>query len=222
MWPKDIRSDLRGGLLAKRKGDLDSAIAYLARYVGNYSTELLSLNLVYRAWETTLSTPITAFKDEPLLKTTGVAITLAGILEQSNRRNEAYEVYKDALRQMAAQGSQNPTTPAELTTDLLKTFTVSERIRAISIAYKLGELAHDLQKPLEEEEKWLVWSVEALLKTVMHGPEQQAKEVLNVSTRVDELGLPPSAMLHNFAAPFEALATFYSQRGRIRSVYRCG
>lgn len=169
-----------------------------------------------RAWETTKSTRIAAFKDEPLLKTTGVAITLACLLEDSDRRNEAYEVYKDALRQMASQAAQGSSTPAELSTSLLKTFSVAERIRAISIAYKLGELAQDLQKPPEEEEKWLVWSVEALLKTVLHGPEPHSKDnALNIATIVDDLGLPPWAMFHSFAAPFEALASFYSRSRNI-------
>jgi len=31
MWPPEIKKDLRSGLLAKRKGDLDLAESYLSR-----------------------------------------------------------------------------------------------------------------------------------------------------------------------------------------------
>jgi len=32
MWPPEIRQDLRSGLLAKRRGDLDTSSQYLTRY----------------------------------------------------------------------------------------------------------------------------------------------------------------------------------------------
>ena len=43
----------------------------------------------------------------------------------------------------------------------------------MAIAYKLGEMAETYQLPQEEEEKWLVYSVEEMLRVVRD--EQQAK-----------------------------------------------
>ncbi|KAF9532613.1 hypothetical protein CPB83DRAFT_847069 [Crepidotus variabilis] len=203
MWPPEIKPDLRSGLLAKRKDNLEDAAAFLAR-----------------AWESTKRMSLEAFGSEPLLKTTGVAISLAGILEESKQWDQAYEIYKDALRYMAnpsliPEGSR----PAELNAKLLMTFSVAERVRAISIAYRLGELAQELKKPLEEEEKWLSWAVEALLKTVLQVPrplsQPSSGSQLDVYHRMEDLELPSWDAMQSLAAPFEALGSFYSRTGKI-------
>jgi hypothetical protein len=42
------------------------------------------------------SLPLNLFGSEPLLKTTGIAIVLAGVLEDDGKKEEAYKVYKEA------------------------------------------------------------------------------------------------------------------------------
>ena len=108
--------------------------------------------------------------------------------------------------------------------EALQVLTVAEGIRAVSIACKLGQLAQELQKPVADEEKWLVWSVDALLKIIIkeglrtdvnnnnNGTRNVTK---SVQSTLDELSLPSWAMSHNFAAPFEALGTFYARQGKI-------
>ncbi len=160
--------------------------------------------------------PLASFGEEPRLKTSGLAIILSGVLEDSHEMERAYRIYKEGFMQMF----NGPTNVEEsLSIDLLKLFNVAERIRAVSIAYKLGELSQELQKSLAEEEKWLVWSVEALLKTVLQGSPASSKiagSILNMSDLVGELELPSWAMLHDFAAPFDALGSFYARTGNIR------
>jgi len=157
--------------------------------------------------------PLASFGEEPRLKTSGLAIVLSDVLEDSHEMEGAYRIYKEGFMQMFNGSTKVEESPSK---DSLQLLNVAERIRAISIAYKLGELSHELQKSLAEEEKWLVWSVEALLKTVLQGSPAGSSSISDMSDLVGELGLPSWAMLHDFAAPFEALGSFYARRGNIR------
>jgi len=165
--------------------------------------------------------PLRAFGDEPRLKISGIAICLASILEAAQNKEGAYRVYEDAFLQLINAPSKRPS--LSLTMESLEVLTVAEGIRAVSIACKLGELAHELKKPVADEEKWLVWSVDALLKIIIkeglrtdsnnkNGTRDVTK---SVQSTLDELSLPSWAMLHNFAAPFEALGSFYARQGKI-------
>jgi len=42
-----------------------------------------------------------------------------------------------------------------------------EKMRAVALAYKLGELGESLEKPKEDTEKWLTFAVETVLKHVL-------------------------------------------------------
>jgi hypothetical protein len=108
-----------------------------------------------------------------------------------------------------------PSEPVQnLTAVSLKTSlsTPEDKLRAISIAYKLGELAHTLQKPLADEEKWLIISVDTLLTIIRwEAPGRGSSEIRK---SLEELELPSWAMLNDFAAPFEALGSFYARTGK--------
>lgn len=169
-----------------------------------------------RVWEQTKSMPLASFGEDPRLKTSGVAITLAGVLEDAHQMDLAYRIYKEGFLHMI-----NGSTEVEgsLSTALLNPLSVAERIRAVSMTHKLGELSQELHKPFDEEEKWLVWSVEALLKSVLQGSHSSSKfagSVSNMSDMAEELQLPSWVMLHDFASPFEALGSFYARTGNIR------
>ncbi|KAF6745038.1 hypothetical protein DFP72DRAFT_1051606 [Ephemerocybe angulata] len=126
--------------------------------------------------------PIDKFGYHPYLKISGIAISIAGVLEADGKAENAYHIYQEALQQ-------------------------------------LGKLAHALWKPKEEEEKWLVYSVESVLKDAMGSSEAdfEPKEgAAQLKEMMETLRTPRWAVNHDIAAPFEALGAFYS-----REVRRC-
>ena len=98
----------------------------------------------------------------------------------------------------------------------LKFLTPPERMRAAALSHKLGSLASELKKPEEEEEKWLTWSVNAIMMAVMEVPagsqkiERRAKKLHIMG---GDMRLPSWARDHDIAAPFQALGKFHSDRG---------
>jgi hypothetical protein len=100
--------------------------------------------------------------------------------------------------------------------DSLKLLTPPERMRAAALAHKLGGLASELKKPEEEEEKYLTWSVNAILMAVMEAPAGSNKVPPN-NKRLHLMGgdmrLPSWARVHDISVPFEALGKFYEERG---------
>jgi len=124
------------------------------------------------------------------------------VLEEHNSPQQAYEVYSDVLRELQAQAPR---------------LGVTERMRAVAVACKLGEMAEEYQQPPEEEERWLSWAVGELLHIVQdaqdkkedEGDQQREKVVLS------ELDLPAWVSKNDIGAPFEALAAFYARTGNI-------
>ncbi|KAF6764144.1 hypothetical protein DFP72DRAFT_870869 [Ephemerocybe angulata] len=195
IWPKELRSDLRQGLLEDLRGNREISAQYL-----------------YRAWKEAKDMPIDKFGYHPYLKVSGIAIALAGVLEADGKAENAYHIYQEALQVLQVEGSDSPT--ARIRSGL----SPPERMRAVAIAYKLGELAHALGKPKEEEEKWLVYSVESVLKDVMGSSEAdfEPKEgAAQLKELMETLRTPRWAVKHDIAAPFEALGAFYSREGKI-------
>lgn len=164
------------------------------------------------------SLPLDSFGTDPLLKTSGIAIALADVLEDHGKKEEAYKVYQEALRQIQTTYLNLP--PGAPQPDLggmesLKLLTRPERMRAAALAHKLGGIASELKKPEKEEEKWLVWSVNAIIMAVMEvpaGSEKVGPPTKGLRVMETYMHLPSWARDHNIAAPFEALGTFYSDR----------
>lgn len=108
-----------------------------------------------------------------------------------------------------------------------------EKMRAVALAYKLADLCDGLEKPKEEQEKWLTFGVETVLKNVLEVPgattaegaeaDAGAKPVQAASSAeeednmliIGELGLPDWVSTVDVAAPLEALGTFYSKAGKL-------
>lgn len=157
-----------------------------------------------------------AFGHHPYLKITGVGIALAAVYEADLKIEQAYQVYQQCLQQLQADSSA--------TSRIRSSLSPAERMRAVAISFKLGELAELLKKPREEEEKWLTYSVETVLKDVMSVAEvvvngQDSAHTEEMKTMVETLKLPKWASKHDLAAPFEALGSFYSDEGKVR--YAC-
>ena len=163
--------------------------------------------LMHRALETVLTIPLDQLSPEPHLKLSGIAVSLAGVLEDNSKPAEAYEVYVDALNNLRkSSGTLSP----------------KERLRAVAIAYKLGEMADTYQQPQEDEEKWLVYAVEEMLRVLRD--EQRASvpkatpgsESMQPQQHVslDELELPAWVDKTDIVAPIQALGEFYSRVGK--------
>ncbi|KAL7277232.1 hypothetical protein ACG7TL_009084 [Trametes sanguinea] len=187
MWPPEVRGDLRAGIKAKHQGDHDLSARYLQR-----------------AWDTAQTLPLAAFKSEPHLKLSGIAVILAEELEASNRPQEAYDIYSTALAQLRA--AKNPS--------------ARERMRAVAIAHKLGEMAEIYQQGPEEEEQWLTFAVEEVLRVIKDegvAPKQvksAAEPEGEDGTMLAELSLPWWVRKVDVAAPLEALGRFYAREGK--------
>jgi hypothetical protein len=207
MWPQEVRNDLREALKAKYKPDYTMCATYFQRC--DHTCIFLPYSgpePYHRAWETAKSLPIESFQSQPHLKTSGIAICLGEVLEADNKKTEAYDIYVDALKRIQDAGIKDLTGP--------------EKMRAVSLAYKLGELGEGLEKPKEEQEKWLTFAVETLLQNVLKvipttngqgTPHEEADSLIIIS----ELGLPDWVSTVDVAAPFEALGTFYSKAGKL-------
>lgn len=163
---------------------------------------------IHRALETALTLPLDQLSPDPHLKLSGIAIALAGVLEAANKPEEAYDAYVAALDRLRA------------TPDL----SGRDRMRAVSIAYRLGEMAETYQQPEAEEEKWLVYAVEEMLRILRDeqaasrkaggqvpdtGAETETERVI-----LDELELPAWVQQTDVVAPLQALGAFYSRVGK--------
>ncbi|TFK83595.1 hypothetical protein K466DRAFT_498180 [Polyporus arcularius HHB13444] len=192
MWPPEVRADLRAGIKAKHQGDLDLSERYLRR-----------------AWKTAQTLPLSAYSSEPHLKLSGIAIVLGEVLEASNNPNEAYEIYSAAFAQLRAALARN-------------SLSGRERMRAVALAHKLGEMAEVYQRGPEEAEHFLTFAVEEALKLVKDeaanagkGKEKEKEaEEGEVGTMLAELELPWWVRKVDVAAPLEALGRFYAQEGK--------
>ncbi|PIL23302.1 hypothetical protein GSI_14612 [Ganoderma sinense ZZ0214-1] len=192
LWPPEVRADLRAGIKAKNQRDLDLSERYLRR-----------------ALQTAQALPLSAFSDEPHLKLSGIAIALAEVLESSNRPSEAYETYSAALAQLRASQATGK-------------LSGKERMRAVALAHKLGEMAEVYQRGAEEAEEFLTFAVEEALRVIkdgqagieVEGKGKERAEEGEVSTMLAELELPWWVSKVDVAAPLEALGRFYSQEGK--------
>jgi len=168
----------------------------------------------------------------PTLKTSGIAIILSTAYENDKKPEKAYAVLEDALQHMQTAGRASSVSQTGILndsneTDGLENLSPPERLRAVAIAYKLGEMAEHLKKP-DDEEKYLTYAVNVVLKHIMeHRLVPAAISEMAAGKRVpksaeegkeqimeEQLGLPTWVEKQDLAAPFEALATFYTKENR--------
>ncbi|KAH8087148.1 hypothetical protein BXZ70DRAFT_541465 [Cristinia sonorae] len=208
MWPKAVREDLRAGVKAKNQGNLNTSERYLTR-----------------ALETALALPLTDLSPNPHAKLSGISIVLGEVLETNHKPDEAYAVYVAALERLQRAIGEGSSKGAE------GGVTVSgpERVRAAALAFKLAEMAEEYSQPEAEEEKWLVYAVEELLRvlrdTQTHAGKQKADSSRDVAEDVkgggysdkvdlDELELPAWVRRDDVVAPLERLGAFYGRTGK--------
>jgi len=196
LWPDEIRSDLRAGLKARNQDNLGLSERYLRR-----------------AYQTALALPASTFAPSPFLKLSGIAITLASVLEADGRPKEARDVYVQALAL-----STNSNSTAGNPWQEEGALTPEEVLRQVSLTYKLGEMAERYNFGEEEEEKWLTRSVERLLEVIkeptfisgLNGGAEGKEGVI-----LADLDLPKWVTKTNLGAPLEALGAFYARQGKV-------
>ncbi|KAL6302750.1 hypothetical protein BKA93DRAFT_387690 [Sparassis latifolia] len=191
MWPEEVRADLRAGVKAKRQDNLS-----------------LSEKFFQRAWDTAQTLSLSHFGTSPYLKLSGIAIALAEVLEAHERPQPAWDVYVDAIEQFTRLRKQGVPLSGP------------ERMRAVAIASKLGEMAETYQLPLEDEEQWLSWAVSELMKILKEAQPERGVDVggdepADVPLMLAELEMPPWVNKTTLGAPLEALGNFYARRGKV-------
>ncbi len=135
------------------------------------------------------------------MKLSGIAITLCEVLEQDNKSKEAYERYIVALEHLRNNWSA---------------LTYEEKLRAISIGQKLGEMADTYQLGEAEEERWLTWSVEEVLKLAKAiGSSKSGSNNEENHLVLSDLELPKWASVTDIGAPLESLGAFYARAGKL-------
>ncbi|KAJ7666145.1 hypothetical protein DFH06DRAFT_1186042 [Mycena polygramma] len=185
LYPLEVRVDLKRGIGAKRKGDRESS-AYYKR----------------KAWDTARGLPIEEFRTEPYLRLTGIAVDLAGELEEDGKNQEAFTLYSEALDLI------RDSVPEQVLSE-------RERFRGVSIAVKLGQLAGPVELPAEQEEKIFVWAVEEMLKLLMdiQGTPSSGDAVQPLD--FVKLKLPNWLTKTDVTVPLQELGDFYGRVGKL-------
>lgn len=126
------------------------------------------------------------------------------MLEANNRPTAAYDVYASALARLRAASG----------------LTGRERVRAVALAHKLGEMAEANHEPEEDEERWLSFAVEETVRVLRDeggkGKAVQAPADGDAEGMLAELELPWWVDKVDVASPMEALGRFYARTGKAK------
>ncbi|KAJ7683005.1 hypothetical protein B0H17DRAFT_1074968, partial [Mycena rosella] len=197
LFPIEVRGDLKRGIRAKNGGDLEGSAYYKRKY----------------GMDTALTLPISAFKNEPYLRLTGIAIDLAGELEEQGNAAEAYALYSEALvliRNRTQSGGKLDSPEQE---QGLSGLSGKERLRAVALAVKLGGLAAACVVPLEEEEKIRVFAVEEVLKLLRDTQNSSPGEAEALDWA--KVKLPAWMSKTDVGVPLLELGDFYGRVGKL-------
>ena len=119
-------------------------------------------------------------------------------MDVADKQQAAYDVLEEAIGILQRE-------------EVERTLEGQERLRGVALASKLGELAEQLGKPREEEEKWKVWAVEEVLRVVKSTAEEDDKATVDLPM----MPLPPWIRKADVGAPLEQLGAFYARSGRL-------
>ena len=115
--------------------------------------------------------PLEAFAPDPLLKVTGIYISLSALLESNGQHRRAMQVMQEALAFLDRYDPERGGQSGE--------FTLADRTRSIGLAQKLGTLALHIADPSGKDqngqlaEAYLTRALEAMIKL---GGGEQGKE----------------------------------------------
>jgi len=189
-WPKDLRGDLRSAVKADMQGDHKISEAYFRRVLDKAQ-----------------KLPPQELGSEHHLKISGIAIALAAVLEKQNNLHGAYETYASAFADIL----RPPPPPAQA-----PVLSGPERMRAVGISMKLGELAARFGQQ-EEEERYLVFGVEEVLRMAKEqsgSARADGDGAVGSGELKQDLVLPSWVSHTDAGSVLERLAEFYSRTGR--------
>ncbi|KAF5373204.1 hypothetical protein D9757_010564 [Collybiopsis confluens] len=133
-----------------------------------------------------------------IFKITGLAVAFGDILERAGKGEQAYDLYVQLLDILQQD-------------DVKNTLTGPERLRAVALSTKLGELATQLKRSKVKEEKWLE------LLRIVRGPTDES--LGGSGDDVDDYSQGkinfPLMNKTDIGAPLEALGAFYAYAGRL-------
>ncbi len=172
--------------------------------------------------------PLSAFEPEPLLKLTGLSISLAALLESNGQLKQSFKVLSDALEFLDGHGSPASSEPTS------HKWTEADRIRAIGLSQKLGSLALQLSARTGDEydrlaETYLVRALEDMIKfaNISSSEESEAKVVGrdfkfadDSAEAIAKRGEEPDESIggkvtrKGMGKTMEALADLYAKRGQ--------
>ncbi|CAD6950140.1 unnamed protein product [Tilletia controversa] len=229
-WPRELRDDLRGALLARDRGDSKRASEYFKKV-------LVAARGMVTASSSGQQQPL---GKDPTLKTTGIAIAYAAMLEQDGALDEAYKVYAEALDEILLRGDFEPESSTEATQRVRggrgrsrlyeEVRSPEERMRAVALAQRCGDLAlrPEVRDQLVNAGQWdsdpaeehLKWSVEELLRLVNIVDTKDSEKTKLTGEKADavllsDLSLPPWVSTTDLGASLEALGAFYASRSNI-------
>ena len=142
-WPEPIRTPLRAAIKAKNRGDFESSEAnYRKSVFPLHGGREVVADLKARAIEVALSLPPSVLEPDPLLKLSGIYISLAGLLEDHRQSIQAYETLRDANDLLGPDPlSSEPSSRAAGAWAGGAKLSDTDHVRAIGLAQKLGQLA---------------------------------------------------------------------------------
>lgn len=159
------------------------------------------------------------------------------MLEEEKQFTSAYQVYSEALDEVLQEGIFDPNNSTSTPLTSKKERSPEERMRAVSIAQRLGDLVRipgveDSVKQSQSTsskksdskdlaEKHLSWSVEELLKLSI--PEETRNQILESNLGkedpdgilLSDLELPPWVTHSELGASLESLGSLYAERGQV-------
>ena len=164
-----------------------------------------------------MALPLSVLGSDPYLKLSGIAAVLAEVAPERRA--------KEVLQSVWDKGDVSTSAPSESPGDgsndwVAYTLTSEERLRRVAVACKLAELCANEEG--EEEEKWLVWAVEEVLR--LAGVQTKNGDSVggtarsdNISTSVvlAELELPSWMRRVDLGAPLASLGSVYARKGNV-------
>lgn len=117
---------------------------------------------IHRAIETSKTLPLEAFAPEPLLKVTGIYISLSALLESVGQHRRAMQVMQEGLAFLDRYDPERGGPGGE--------FTLADRTRSIGLAQKIGTLALHVADSTGKDqhgqlaEAYLTRALEAMIK----------------------------------------------------------
>ena len=158
---------------------------------------------------------------DPYLKLSGIAAVLAEVSPERRAKQVLESVWeKGGVSTTMSPDSPGPGDGNSGTDWAAYTLTNEERLRRVAVACKLGELCTNEEE--EEEERWLLWAVEEVLR--LAGVQTKNGGSVGATSRSDststsivlaELELPSWMRRVDLGAPLAALGSVYARKGNI-------